>query len=94
MLTIPALALVLATASDAATPKPASFVLSAESFQRSIEDFNKNDHELYRGYYPSTAAWDFLKDKIPLLDCPDPDIQTTYYFRWCSPMARKPHPHP
>ena len=47
-----------------------------------IEDFNKNDHELYRGYYPNAAAWDFLKANIPLLDCPDKDIQTTYYFRW------------
>ena len=27
-------------------------------------------------------AWDFLKDNIPLLDCPDENIQRTYYFRW------------
>jgi len=82
MLTILALALVIATVSDAAAPKPANFVLKAESFRQMIEDFNKNDHELYRGYYPNTAAWDFLEDNIPLLDCPDKDIQTTYYFRW------------
>ena len=82
MLTILALALVIATVSDAAAPKPANFVLKAESFRQMIEDFNKNDHELYRGYYPNTAAWDFLEANIPLLDCPDKDIQTIYYFRW------------
>ena len=57
-------------------------VLSAEAFRRCIEDFNKSDNELYRGYFPNAAAWTFLKDNIPLLDCPDEDIQTTYYFRW------------
>ena len=72
----------VATVSGAAAPTPANFVLKAESFRHCIEDFNKNDHELYRGYYPNTAAWEFLKDNIPLLDCPDKDIQTTYYFRW------------
>ena len=82
MLIIPALALVIAAVSGAAAPKPANFVLKAESFRHSIESFNKNDDELYRGHYPNTAAWDFLKDNIPLLDCPDKDIQTTYYFRW------------
>lgn len=82
MLTIFALALVMATFSDAAAPKPAHFVLKAESFRQMIEDFNKHDHELYRGFYPNTAAWDFLEANIPLLDCPDEDIQRTYYFRW------------
>ncbi len=26
--------------------------------------------------------WDWYKDNIPFLDCPDPDILTTYYYRW------------
>ena len=82
MLTILAMALVIATVSVAAAPKPTNFVLKAELCWHMIEDFNKYDHELYRGHYPNTAAWDFLKDNIPLLDCPDKDIQTTYYFRW------------
>jgi len=63
-------------------PKPADAVLKAESFRHYIEDFNQNDHELYLRIFPNAAAWDFLKDNIPLLDCPDENIQTTYYFRW------------
>lgn len=57
-------------------------LLKAESFRHYVEDFNQNDHELYQGFYPNAAAWDFLKANIPLLDCPDEEIQTTYYFRW------------
>ena len=27
-------------------------------------------------------AYDYLKDQIPLFDCPDPEFVKTYYFRW------------
>jgi hypothetical protein len=26
--------------------------------------------------------WDWYKDHIPFFECPDPDITTTYYYRW------------
>jgi hypothetical protein len=26
--------------------------------------------------------WDWYKANIPFFECPDPDIQTTYYYRW------------
>src|SRR5947209_2973414 len=26
--------------------------------------------------------WDWYKANIPFFDCPDPDINTTYYYRW------------
>jgi hypothetical protein len=67
-----------ASASTPAQPK----VLKSESFRHYVEDFNKNDNELYQGFFPNAAAWDFLKDNIPLPDCPDEDVQTSYYFRW------------
>ena len=59
-----------------------SLVLKADSFRHYVEAFNRTDNELYRGFFPNAAAWDFLKDNIPLLDCPDDQLQTTYYFRW------------
>ena len=31
---------------------------------------------------PDSAAADFLMENVPLLECPDADIETTYYFRW------------
>ena len=57
-------------------------ILKVDAFQHYIEDLNKGDSELYQGHVPNTGAWDFLKENIPLLDCPDEDIQRTYYFRW------------
>lgn len=57
-------------------------VLKAEAFKRTVDAFNAGDNELYKGHFPNAAAWDFLKDNIPLLDCPDEEFQRTYYFRW------------
>lgn len=67
-----------------AEENPSGFVLKSESYQHFIEGFNKGDNELYKGLYPNAKAWGFLKDNIPLLDCPDKDILSTYYFRWWS----------
>ncbi|HEV8606785.1 MAG TPA: discoidin domain-containing protein [Tepidisphaeraceae bacterium] len=26
--------------------------------------------------------WDWYKENIPFFECPDPDLETTYYYRW------------
>jgi hypothetical protein len=57
-------------------------VLKAEAYKRYADAYSAGDNELYKGHFPNAAAWDFLKDNIPLLDCPDEEIQRTYYFRW------------
>ena len=31
---------------------------------------------------PDSAAADFLMENVPLFECPDAEIETTYYFRW------------
>lgn len=81
LLLIPLLiALVPGTRAAVAEARP--LVLKAGDFQHYVEDFNKQDHELYKGAIANAAAWDFLKGNIPLLDCPDQEIATTYYFRW------------
>ena len=67
-------------AADAASASAQSGA-TAESFRHYVEDFNENDNELYKISFPNSAAWEFLKGNIPLLDCPDEDIQKTYYFR-------------
>jgi predicted GH43/DUF377 family glycosyl hydrolase len=61
-------------------PKPA--VLDAGTFRHFVEEFNRNDNELYKGSYSNGVAWDFLKNNIPLFDSPDQDINEIYYFRW------------
>ncbi len=56
--------------------------LNPADFKHYVDSFNANDQELYPGYITNGETWDFLKDRIPLFECPDKDIETTYYFRW------------
>jgi predicted GH43/DUF377 family glycosyl hydrolase len=66
----------------AAVPTCKAAVLKAAAFRHYIETFNQNDSQLYAQHIPNATAWDFLQNNIPLLDCPDPDIEEIYYFRW------------
>jgi len=81
ILAAPLLALLPAAETMASDSAHAS-VLKPETFRHYAEDFARNDDERYKNAFPNALAWDFLKDNIPLLDCPDEDIQTAYYFRW------------
>ncbi|MCB0630154.1 MAG: hypothetical protein R2824_09390 [Saprospiraceae bacterium] len=57
-------------------------VLVPSDFKHYIDEFNAKDLELYQQYIPNDAAWAFLKNNIPFFECPDKNIETTYYFRW------------
>jgi predicted GH43/DUF377 family glycosyl hydrolase len=67
---------------DAAVKRASGAVLKADDFRHYVVGFNQTDNELYKQYVPNSAAWEFLKENIPLLDCPDKEIEQTYYFRW------------
>lgn len=57
-------------------------VLTADKFKSYINGFNQDDNELYQELIPNADAWSFLKENIPLFECPDKSIEKTYYFRW------------
>jgi len=59
-----------------------SFVLKWEEFSPLIADFNKKDEEIYVQHYPNSSADEFLKANIPYFNCPDKELERTYYFRW------------
>jgi hypothetical protein len=61
---------------------PGAAVLKAADFKNHIDTFNQNDRELYVQHVPNAAAWEFLKDNVPLLECPDKELEEIYYFRW------------
>ena len=56
-------------------------VLQVEAFRHYVDQFNRDDEELYANI-PNADAWEFLKANIPLFECPDKDFERTYYFRW------------
>jgi len=47
-----------------------------------MEAFNRYDEDLYAQLVSNAAAEQFLREQIPLIDCPDKDLEKTYYFRW------------
>lgn len=47
-----------------------------------VQKFNSDDDELYLQSIPNEKAFDFLEKNIPLFECPDKEIEKTYYFRW------------
>jgi hypothetical protein len=57
-------------------------VLATDSFKHYVDQFNREDEELYVNSIPNVRAWDFLKANIPLFECPDKEFERTYYFRW------------
>jgi hypothetical protein len=47
-----------------------------------VEQFNRNDSELYGQLIPNSETADFLTANIPRFECPDKEIEEIYYFRW------------
>ena len=57
-------------------------LLKTAAFKAYIDKFNNNDEELYVPYINNASAWDWLEANIPFFECPDKNIEETYYFRW------------
>ena len=57
-------------------------ILSPSALKAHVDKFNQNDTELYPQYIRNAGAYEFLKDNIPLLDCPDKEIEEIYCFRF------------
>ncbi|WDF69062.1 glycoside hydrolase [Sphingobacterium oryzagri] len=49
-----------------------------------VVQFNAHDNEAVVNLISNAASANWMQDHIPLLDCPDPDIEKIYYFRWWS----------
>ncbi|MHC5034962.1 MAG: MGH1-like glycoside hydrolase domain-containing protein, partial [Planctomycetota bacterium] len=75
--------LLLTAALASPAPQPAEpAVLHAETFRDYVDAFSAGDEELYTGAIANDAAWPFLRDNVPLFECPDKTLEEVYYFRW------------
>ncbi|MCP4311263.1 MAG: hypothetical protein GY790_08380, partial [Bacteroidetes bacterium] len=82
-LVLPALSLFLLSACTPDTKKfSEKSLLNPEQFSHYIDEFNAGDEELYVNAIPNHEAWEFLSNNIPLFDCPDKELEKSYYFRW------------
>ncbi len=56
--------------------------LSAGTLRDYVAAFNATDEELYTNTVSNAQAFDFLAKNVPTFECPDADVERTYYFRW------------
>lgn len=61
---------------------PAEPLLETTRFQAYVDTFNRNDEELYPQAIRNAQAWDFLAANVPRFECPDAELEQTYWFRW------------
>lgn len=64
------------------SPHNGPAVLTTDSFKHHVDQFNRDDEELYVNSIPNARVWDFLQANVPLFECPDKEFERTYYFRW------------
>lgn len=57
-------------------------VLKHDLLRRYFDEFNAGDEELYTNAFCNAVAAETIGREIPLFECPDKDIERTYYFRW------------
>lgn len=47
-----------------------------------VSSFNATDEELYIQEYDNSEAAEFMQANVPFFECPDKELEKTYYFRW------------
>lgn len=57
-------------------------VLAPEDFARHAAHFAATDRETVVNLVPDAAAWAWMRDRVPLFTCSDPDVEEIYWYRW------------
>lgn len=47
-----------------------------------VDEFNRNDEELTRNDIDNAHVYEWMKQEIPVFECPDKEIERAYYFRY------------
>lgn len=55
-----------------------------EKLKKYVTYFNAIDTEAVKNFVPNAAAFDWLAENVPLLECPDEVLEKNYYYRWWS----------
>ncbi|MHC4586383.1 MAG: hypothetical protein ACYS3N_17775, partial [Planctomycetota bacterium] len=69
---------------NAAGKVSAPAVLQSKTYRHYINQFNKRDGDKdpEHAAFPNSHAWSFVTENCPLFECPDKEIEKTYYYRW------------
>ena len=60
-------------------------ILSPDALHTYVARFNRHDHTHGGQAISNEDAADWMARHVPLLDCPDKDIEEIYHFRWWTP---------
>ncbi len=54
----------------------------SEKLKTYVEKFNNDDNEQHKNDIDNAHAESWLKENVPLFECPDKMLEEIYYFRW------------
>jgi hypothetical protein len=57
-------------------------VLQADQFKHYVDYFNGMEEENIKQAVPNDSAWPWMKQNIPLFECPQQNVEEIFYFRW------------
>ena len=57
-------------------------VLNTDKLRQHVGYFNRMEAEEVKNFVPNEQAIHWLSQNIPLFECPDSVMETTYYYRW------------
>ena len=63
---------------------PTAAVLDVEDYKKYVDYFNQMEDENIVQAIPNDQSWDWMKENIPLFDCPQDNFREMYYYRWWS----------
>ena len=58
------------------------FILKVENFHHYVDYFNQMEDENIKQAIPDDSAWQWMKQNIPLFECPQQNFEEIFYFRW------------
>lgn len=56
--------------------------LKYDDFKHYVDYFNNMEDENIVQAIPNAQAWEWMKENIPLFECPQRDFEQMYYYRW------------
>ncbi len=60
------------------------YVLNPGTFKHHVEFFNRMENENWTNAVSNAQSWNWLRENVPFFECPDPEVEEIYYFRWWS----------
>lgn len=57
-------------------------VLKQEQFKHYVDYFNKMEAPNIEQAIPNAQSWNWMKQNIPLFECPQQNFEEIFYFRW------------